>query len=351
LKVLRLMIVLVVVSMAVLPLRSVFDLDTLRTPWPRWRWMRSWIVDSERRAIDHAFVGSSKTQTDIMPSELERLIPGTLTINAGHFQFGHDADYFIAEALLRLHDVDKLIIEIPEEWSERPHGRIPYLMRVGDLPGETRLAWRELTPGDILSYGPELKARASRLATYGAAAWLSFPAHAIDRIVTAIRGGSWDAVVRRAELDRVGGYAGEDRQDEEFLEVARRAPMPRFLPPTEWAATGLGRPEPGSRDDWYLRRIHVLAAKSGTDLLFVYMPSWKLPLPAIETVAYYRALGDVLIPNVTMLNQIEHYLDTRHMTTTGARLYARQLAKLLVHGANGSPYTRFYPGRLEAPPD
>jgi hypothetical protein len=52
-----------------------------------------------------------------------------------------------------------------------------------------------------------------------------------------------------------------------------------------------------------------------------------------------------------MLNQIEHYLDTRHMTTTGARLYARQLAKLLVHGANGSPYTRFYPGRLEAPPD
>jgi hypothetical protein len=345
------MIVLIVVSMAMLPLRTVFDLDTLRTPWPRWRWMRSWIVDSERRNIDHAFVGSSKTQTDIMPTELARLVPGTGAINAGHFQFGHDADYFIAEALLRLHDVDKLIIEIPEEWSDRPHGRVQHLMRVRDMPGEARLAWREHTLADILTYGPELKERLSRLATYGAVAWLSFPAHAIDRVVTTMTGGSWDGVVRRAELDRVGGYAGEERQDEKFLEVARQAPMPRFLPPSEWVATGLGHPEPGSRDDWYLRRIHALAAKSGTELLFVYMPSWRLPLPAMETVAYYRALGDVLIPNVTMLNRIDQYLDTRHMTTTGARLYAQQLAKLLVHGANGSPYARFYPGRLETPPD
>ncbi|MFP6622158.1 MAG: hypothetical protein VCC20_01650, partial [Myxococcota bacterium] len=92
-------------AIAALPLREWSELDLQRAPVNRWLWIRSEIVKQPRRAIDYAFTGSSKTLSAIHPDQLSERHPDKTAYNFAHFDWAHDADYFVARPLLERHDV------------------------------------------------------------------------------------------------------------------------------------------------------------------------------------------------------------------------------------------------------
>jgi len=333
------------IALAMLPLRAWTELDVLWAPVNRWLWLRSEIVLSPPRRIDWAFTGSSMTQSAIRPERIAARHPGTVAYNFAHFSWGHDADYWIAEALLERHDVGTLVVEIPRVAPREPHGETVNLVNASALPGELRIAAAEVSARDVLRYDPAFKRRLARVCRYAGSALFSFPRHLLERLAAAVAGRSLEYAGSWADWEGHAGFAPplEDREPPAgFRERQRADPPPLPVRPARPFVAGAPEPQPGPRDELYLGRLRALADAHGTRLVFLHVPRWRKRLPSVEQHRFYSRFGEVILADLKRLQEPEHYADPLHLQGEGTNVFTDDVARLLVEGTEGSPFNRLY---------
>ena len=322
-------------AVLLLPLRGWSELDLLRPPVTRWHWLRSEIVLQPRRTIDYAFTGSSKIVSGIRPERIAETRPGTVAYNFAHFGWGHDADYFVARALLERHDVATLVIELPLPAPGKPHVETVHQVGASELVGEVASAFREVADGSA-----DPKERVIRLSRYAATSLLSFPRHVLERGWAAATGASWEYEPGPMAWERHQGFAslGEKEVDEAFRK--RQAESRR--PPRRPARDGPAQQLPGPRSEFYLQRIHELARVSGTRLVFLHVPSWAKQTPSRAQHRFYSRFGEVIIADLEKLHVPEYYVDPVHLYRDGTTVLTDDVMRLLSEGTRGSFYNDMY---------
>ncbi len=345
-KTLKIMAVFLALSLLSASIREWSSLDQMRGPNRRWIWLRSRAVTAEPQHYDFVFVGSSKTLNGVKPEKLAEEIPGSRSLNVAHFKHGHDADYYAVERLLARHDVDRLVVEIPYFVATEPHDVTQHLVGMDELLGELRAVVLELSLVDWLTYSEALRERIERVSSYLARLAFSLPTHALVWTKSQITGVPYDQAGVNRGWDWTGGFDFNDKsleQKEGFAEYwAKNWHPPTRLQAGEPRPGVLDHPEPGSRQDFYLKHLVALAKFHGTQLTFVQIPGLWRPAPSIDRYAYYRAHGDVLIPDLRLLYRIEYYADSHHFFQDGTDIFTSHLARLLLEGPQISPYHQIY---------
>lgn len=344
-KTIRASLLALLLAIFALPLRGWIGIDTQRAPVNRWLWLRSEIALAEPRHIDFAFVGSSRILSAARPSVVRALAPGAVAFNFAHFAWGHDADYFVAKTLLERHDVRTLIIEIPPTFPVVVHKQTRHLIGATELGDEFLAAIHELGARDVLGYSADFKERVSRITHFTAVSLFSFPRHVLEFAWARAGDEPWEFESSVGNWEENHGYAFSDAKIEPnpaFRSQQRSDPAPIPSTPAEDLGPELTHPVPGSRSDRYLTRLRNLAARSGTRLVFVIVPTWRTAPPSRALYAYYRSFGEVLIPDLQTLHRVEYYLDSTHLYRAGADAFTAQVVTLLRANPAVWPYAVLY---------
>jgi hypothetical protein len=79
----------------------------------------------------------------------------------------------------------------------------------------------------------------------------------------------------------------------------------------------------------YTRKIADLCRAHGIRLVFMELPGFRQPTLSDSQVEFYQSLGELFRPDRQALYQVENYMDPGHLTSAGAELYTRELARFV----------------------
>jgi hypothetical protein len=327
-------------------LGTISDAATLTGPLNQFRWLRSWIVEGPGQELDYVFVGSSKTLTGIDPLLIEAELPGTKAMNATHYEFGHDIDYYLIEPLLRRHRIENLVIEIPMSWKLEPHSQIKHQVHWRSIWIEARGMLESLHGSDEPSIQQAIKQRVGALARFVMTAAFAAPAAHLDPLWEALGIRDRGEIIGAKELDASQGFSIRDhfrKQNPSFLKSTKSSnfhPFDGAILDQSFAKDRLARA--GASHDLYLRKIVDLARRHDTRLHFLFIPKWAARPLTRETHAYYSQFGDVLIPDLRSYRDVSYYSDWLHLVRAGPDKLSVEVAGLLRDGPALSPYHAKY---------
>jgi len=304
----------------------------------KWQWIRKKIFNSERESIDIAIVGSSYSWCAIRPSTITKGLDGLNAFNFGRNWHGRDVDYFIIKYLVKKHKVNRILLEFRDIENQEPHQYTKYLIGPKDAVSEICFNLRVLSYTDVITYSQKFK----RTITYTVELLGNLSVRPLLQSATTLLGNSESGEIDGIESGQ-GFYVHGDThgQEKSFAKMYRNKEAQEIT--LEKSKCNRNNYLVGSRSDYYLKKIKSICEINDTRLSFVYVPTFiKAYLPAREKVAYYKTLGEVLLPNVKGLFKVCYWRDKNHMFKEGSSKFTKELIFLMKYGPAASPYFQLY---------
>ena len=291
----------------------------------QWMWQKTRIF-SPRQNLDYAVIGPSHAWRGIDPNIISEKMNGATAWNLGRPWNGRDVDYFVLKELLERHDVKNVLISFVNRERETGHPYGPQIVSPSDAFAELAFFLKNTRMTDK----DEVKERISVIAAY-------FANLSVRAYLCLLKGKEEPPPEYQKASDRANGYnvftkesawkenAGTPGKTWKF-KLDKDVPMP-----------------PGSRVDYYLKRINRLCAEHDVKISFVFMPFYRHQLPGRKRVEYLSRLGEVLLPDIRELVDRKYWYDSTHLNQKGGILFTRKLVILLKKGKEASPYfKKFY---------
>jgi hypothetical protein len=305
-------------------------------PYIRWQDMRveayarlGWIyerIHDDPTPIDVAFLGTSHTMNGVNASVVAAGMSKAegRCVHAVNFaipQYGRNMQWVIARELLENRKVGRLVLEVFEDETRKPHPLFIYPARAADVLGapalinldyfsdiallpmrQVRLGLESLWPAEF-----GLHAHFDPKDYDGEDVDNTRIVHVHGRVFTRLRSGHEDP----AELDR------QVRQ----IDAGRNLHML----PKRFAALEYHYPL------YYLDRILDLARQKGVPVTFLYLPAYGQPAQPYDMHPFVGR-GPMLFVN-DILRDKSNWLDYAHLNMFGAATLSDRLGQLLSAGA------------------
>ncbi len=310
---------------------------------PRWQWIREKIFFDKSKTIDIAIIGSSYSWCGIKPKLISNELNGLNVYNLGRNWHGRDVDYFIIKHLAENHHIKQILLEFRDEENQNPHQFTKYLIEPDDIVQEMYYIIRSLKYLDILSLSNNFKKNIS----YIIDCMSNLAIRGFEKLCVRsfqkyfMKNNILNEKQRKLYEKENGYYSHGDHQvqNKKFLKKFANVKVKTISKKKYQESDYI----PGTRADFYLKKICNLTQKKKIKLSFVYLPTYKKRvLPSQESFEYYSKLGEVLLPNCNDIFKINYWRDKNHLYKDGSVKFTNELISLLIEGTNNSPHYLSY---------
>jgi len=261
-------------------------------------WMYRRLYESPH-PVDIAFVGTSKTMCDVNDALLQERLEKEHGIqseiaNFGVCRTGENLHYLIAREVLAQKPPKHLFVEVSTHLATNSHFHFPYLAETRDIltPPFHQAYFSDL--GDF-TWNRLLYQRENLLGierTYND--YLRDPQHSFMVVAN-------DIVADSAQMARVAQKRAKTLTPETLTGV------PAMVHDVQAFAAYR-----------YYQRIADLCAAQGTQLHFLYLPSYGVPISQPRELNFYQEMGPVFIPPDSIFHNPKIHMDDSHLNQAGA---------------------------------
>ena len=248
--------------------------------------------------IDIAFLGSSHTINSVNDELIETELSGLESVNVvnfGYCRLGRNLTYALVEEIIVSKKVNALVIEVREDEDRYSHPMFPYIARGEDVLMPVLLFNRDIGQDyfDHVSYKVALIQ---------------------DELFAANH-------PHQASLQNHGFAPVPDTATIELMNEARAT-----RDKSKYDLDGIERDFYMSFPRTYLNKIALLCDQHKIRMYFLYLPAfgWGLEVPSeMET---YKKHGRVLIPPMSIFEDLDNWYDPNHLNEAGAEQLSTWLA-------------------------
>lgn len=260
--------------------------------------------------VDIAFVGTSKTMCDVNDALLQERLEREHGIKAEIANFGvcrkgENLHYLIAREVLAEKPPKHMFVEISTHMATNSHFHFPYLAE----------------PGDVLAPPPHQ----AYFGDIGTFAWNRFIYQRENLL----------GIERKYEdylLDPQHSFmvvANDIVADPEKLERITAKRAKRMTPESPTGLAGLFNDIQTQPSRHYYQKIAALCAEQGTQLHFLYLPIYGVPVLEPRALNFYQEMGPIHIPPDSVFRDGALHMDDSHLNQAGAAQLADWLTLTL----------------------
>lgn len=257
-----------------------------------------WIYDrlhNKDSRIDLVFLGSSHTINAVDDSLLSKEKRGLVAVNFGYCRLGRNLHHTLLKEILSEKEIHTLVLEIRGAENRYGHPVFPFIASDRDVLFANPFFNPDFL-SDIWEHG----------------------AYKVELFQERIFNHNGDLL---PESGLYGHAAYQDTASAEFLNEARASAQQKSRESSVLEARFY--------DNFahvYLKKIDQLCKKNDIRLVFLYLPSFGRPKLAPTKMAFYKEMGEVLIPPGDIYDDMDNWYDEGHLNAAGADKLSRWLS-------------------------
>jgi hypothetical protein len=291
----------------------------------RWKWIKSKVF-SKKKTIDFVAIGSSYIWCALKINPIIQQMNLNNMWNLGRNWAGRDVDYIILKKMMENHDVQHVLLQFHYMEPQKPHAYVKYVISPIEACKELNMLKRI-----NLFDKQETKSSINTILSYWSNLSVRVYLHGLKKE------NKLKLKVKTGNDSSNGFYIHNTKRKHQKTEFER-------FKNRKWRH----KPSPkklfsiNPRSAFYIEKIHALCLKNNTKLSFLFIPVYFGDLPSKSTFDYYNKMGDVLIPDISRLDEPELWRNPSHLLEKGAEIYTEAVISLLKSGKESSPFYHFY---------
>ncbi|MBN2174768.1 MAG: hypothetical protein JW731_11600 [Bacteroidales bacterium] len=253
--------------------------------------------------VDVAFFGSSRTIHAIWEDKIEEKLNRNLQdsihlLNLGYCRLGRNLQLVLLKDLLKTKSPGMIIMEVRARENRYSHPVFPHLAETNEV----------LKP--VVFYNRDI--------------FSDFYLALISRLeyIRSLFFGSIDNT-QQPDLDTFGYGASSDTANFQLLNDSKINKMNKYKNISNTDNFHNRYPHK------YLERIHHIAEGRNIKMVFLFVPSYGLPITQPINIELYQEMGEVWIPPHEIFSNPNNWMDTEHLNDNGAKEMSYFIAERL----------------------